>query len=276
MTPHNAAEPVIVSRESLESEDPCEIIESNVSFLNALFAQHLQADEVSQDGLRSYYVDYYLAQVENGGFSQFVYNSRWNQQIIRHVREGLASMGAHAHLKLLERAARILDELGPEGLEQFLEGDYFGHNAERDFLSRCDDEIFELLGQEDLRKLNATWLRRLSNLVVLPGAEMEREVQRRAAAIPDRERRIAAALEGEPGYMKLIRALCRRAGQELSRVTGGDPTHEHEGRPALAWHFITDQGHHYMVETNGRALMFRGDANSLVAEVEAPEEGREN
>jgi hypothetical protein len=40
----------------------------------------------------------------------------------------------------------------------------------------------------------------------------------------------------------------------------------------VAWHFITDRGHHYMVEAGGKAIMFEGAARSQVAEVDAPEE----
>src|SRR5579872_3800744 len=90
---------VVVSDASFRSDDPSEIVESNCSFLNALFEEYLTADEVSADALRSYYVDYYLAEVNNGGFSQFVYNSRWSPQVLAFVREGLRAMKAKRHLQ---------------------------------------------------------------------------------------------------------------------------------------------------------------------------------
>ncbi len=66
------------------------------------------------------------------------------------------------------------------------------------------------------------------------------------------------------------RLLSEQAGHELSHVTVGSPTHMHEGQPTMAWHFITDQGHHYMVEFNGKALMFEGESNALISEINAP------
>jgi len=57
---------VIVSRESFASAEPYDIVDSNISFVNALFAEYLRAEEISPDALRSYYADYYLAQVNNG------------------------------------------------------------------------------------------------------------------------------------------------------------------------------------------------------------------
>src|SRR5689334_4990597 len=64
-------EALIVSETSFWSENPGKIVQSNVSVLNALFAEHLTVAELSADALRSYYVDYFLARVNNGGFSQF-------------------------------------------------------------------------------------------------------------------------------------------------------------------------------------------------------------
>src|SRR6266700_3596257 len=96
---------VVVSDTSFRGDDPSEIVESNVSFLNALFEEHLTAEEVSADALRSYYVDYYLAQVNNGGFSQFVYNSRWSPLMNGFIRDGLSAMKAVGHLALFNENA---------------------------------------------------------------------------------------------------------------------------------------------------------------------------
>jgi hypothetical protein len=81
------------------------------------------------------------------------------------------------------------------------------------------------------------------------------------------------AVPAEPRHMKLVRDLCERAGQALERVAAGDPTRVHEGERILAWHFITDKGHHHMVEAGGKAIMFRGYSETdRVCEVETPEE----
>jgi hypothetical protein len=93
--------------------------------------------------------------------------------------------------------------------------------------------------------------------------------QRSRAAPPDREAGMRAALESEPRYLKLMRALCRNAGREVSHATGADPSHQHNGQRVLAWHFITDKGHHYMVEENGGAMMYHGATNKPVVEIEA-------
>lgn len=77
MSPKYPLDAVIVSIDAMGSDDPCDLISSNIDVVNALLNEHLNPDEISIDALRSYYVDYFLSQLNNGGFSQFVYNSRW-------------------------------------------------------------------------------------------------------------------------------------------------------------------------------------------------------
>src|SRR5215470_8735909 len=261
---------VIVSDQSFASTDPYDIISSNIELVNALFGEYLRPEEIAPDALRSYYVDYYLAQVENGGFSQFVYNSHWSPLMNGFIREGLAGMKAVRQLALFNESAALVDRMDPDRLQTFFESDYFDTNPTRDALDANNDRFSELSETENLIALNAAWLRGLPNLRTMTADEIKAEVARCAAALPDRAERVRAALASEPRYMKLIRALCGAAGHELSRVTGGDPTHEHNGTRVLAWHFLTDKGHHYMVDADGKAVMFDGTTKAVVTAVEAP------
>src|SRR5262249_32939807 len=95
-----------------------------------------------------------------------------------------------------------LTALGAERLPTFFESEYFGDNEERDELNAPNDKFFEISKQEDLIALNSTWLRQSPHLVVMTTEEMEQEIQRRVAAMPDREQRIAIARANEPRYKK--------------------------------------------------------------------------
>jgi hypothetical protein len=260
---------VIVSDQSFASDEPYDIVESNIMFVSALLKEHLRAEEIAPEALRSYYVDYYLTQVNNGGFSQFVYNSQCPPALITLVREGLSAMRAAKHLALFDESAAIIDRMGPDRLQAFLGSQYSDARAERDALDAYNSRFFELSEGEDLIALNAAWLRSLPGLQVKTVDEMRAEVERRAGALADREERKRAALANEPRYMKLIRALSQKAGHKLLHVTAGEPR-RHEGKNVLAWHFITDRGHHYMVDAEGRAVMFDGATNKPVAEIDAP------
>jgi hypothetical protein len=66
-------EAIIVDQSSIASDNSdTDIVQSSINFTNLLFRQYYRIDEVSQNAMRSYDVDYYLAQMLNGGFAQFV------------------------------------------------------------------------------------------------------------------------------------------------------------------------------------------------------------
>lgn len=263
---------VVVSQESFESDEDYDIIESNISFVNALFDANLEAEEIPKDALRSYYVDYYLTQINNGGFSQFVYNSRWTPQIVSLIKEGLEAMGALRHLAHFKKCEELFLSLGEKGIKRFFSSDFFNINRERDLLNSLDAAFYNFSEREDLVELNHRWLHKRPHLVVMTPVQMKEEVKRRAAAIPDHAEREAEATEADPRHLKLIRALCKEAGHEFSCITAGDPTHMFQEQQILAWHFITDRGHHYMLDLDEKAMMFSGTNDKLVMEIEVTEE----
>ncbi|MEM7333107.1 MAG: hypothetical protein AAF490_13540 [Chloroflexota bacterium] len=258
---------IVVSKESFFNIDKYALIISNIEFLNALFEVYLTSNEVSQDGLRSYYVDYYLVQMKNGGFSQFVYNSKWNEDVIDYVRTGLAAMGATENLALFEKLSNQLDNLELSQLQTFLNSDYWGESLERDLISSFDDDFFALQESENLIYFNHHWLLNHKNLVVLEEEEWDERIKMAKNANKEFESRQKAALDAQPRYANLIRKLCEAANQELEKITAGDPSHKYNGQQILAWHFITDQGHHFMVELVDEVIMFNSKTNNVVAQI---------
>jgi Domain of unknown function (DUF4375) len=253
------ADAIVVSTASFSSDDPHRIVVSNAAFVDALFAEHLTAEEIADDSLRSYFVQYYLAQMENGGFAQFVYNCNWDPNVVDKVRDGLRTMGARMHQAVFLEGVTTVRQLGSEGLEEFLSREYWGENPVRDRLHAVTDQFAKACEVEDLAARNAEWLRAHPKLHVLTRDEMEEEVRRRVVAIPDVPARLAAAREMEPRPVKIIRVLCAIAGQELEHITSGDPTYVYQGTPTLAWRFTTDHGPHVMVEVESRAIMLGAD-----------------
>ena len=127
---------IYVSQQSFNDEDEYEIVSSNIDLLNILLNEYLNEDEIHPASLQSYYVDYYHAQVHNGGFSQFVYNTGANERIFALVEQGLAAMGAEQNLNLFRRAISSLQQFDEAQMEAFLNGEYFGENETRDILNR--------------------------------------------------------------------------------------------------------------------------------------------
>jgi hypothetical protein len=114
------------------------------------------------------YVDYYLAEYENGDFSQFVYNTGWDKELNDIVAKGLKLIGAAKSLALFESLCARVEALSQKDLQAFLQSEYFGDNPIRDSLN---DSSFYDLG-EDIAALNAAWLRNQPNLLPLPIDDM--------------------------------------------------------------------------------------------------------
>ncbi|QIL82133.1 DMP19 family protein [Diaphorobacter sp. HDW4A] len=259
---------ILVSKEALNSEDSYDLVESNIDSVNELLERLVEYEEMSPEALKSYYVDYYLAQVKNGGFAQFIYNIGCDGEIIELVQQGLADMQAVRHAALLDKSLAIIDRLSEEELDRFLDSEYFGENTERDALNECNGEFYDLNEHEDLVDFNSRWLRQHPQLQAVAAAGLEAVFDEISEKIPDLEERAAEALENQPRYVKVIDELCDASGQELERITAGDPTHQHEGKDVLAWHFLTDAGHFYMVDLGDKALMFEADTHKLEAEAD--------
>lgn len=177
------ADAVVVSENGFASDDSYDIVYSNITFVNALLEVGVAVEDISADGLRSYYVDFYRGEVSNGGFAQFVRNSRWNAVVNASVRGGLAAVGADHMLSLFTEMGTLVEELGPARLETFLSSDLFGVNVERDELNVLNKRFVALADDEDMVGLNATWLRGLPNLVVLSIDEMFAEIERREGVV---------------------------------------------------------------------------------------------
>jgi len=276
-------EQVIVTQESFENEDSYEVIGANIEFINTLFRNYVRRDEICIDSLKSYYVDYYLAQVNNGGFSQFVYNSDWDDFMIGLILEGLGDMGAHKNLNLFKKSAKIVSGMSKKNFERFLEGEYFGNYLQIDHLNKFDDRFFELQEIENLIQFNSSWLKSLPTLKVIHSDEMNIYLKSLIDKIPDKEERVRESLEDEPRYKKIIYALCKAANQTLEFVTDFDlrgldgkkteATIEKllDGKIASAHHFVTNEGHHYMMDFDGKGVMFKGRTEEMIVEIDATE-----
>jgi hypothetical protein len=279
------APPVTISQRSLASGDPLQIVASNIAFVDALCdVAHLELAELAPNAVASYCVDYYRSQLDQGGFAQFVRDSRWDPEVIDAVRRGLALIGAHRHLIAFEAGAALVDQLDPETRSAVAGGGPLDE-ATGDAMALIDTRYDWAADQEDLLWLNAAWLSQLPELVTaLTDEAFRAAVDRAAAAVPDQHERTARALAAEPPPLKIIRALCARAGHRFLGLLDGEPE---DGAAPLP--FVTDHGSFVLVLRDGRAQMLpdpgsepagtptppdaagAGDPAEPLAELSAPE-----
>lgn len=270
-------QPVVLTTGSIEATDE-EVVDANVLVVDAMHRELLQTDEMSPVAIRSYYVDFYLTQSLEGGFAQYVFTSLDRDETDTLVREGMAGMGATAHLDLFNRTVEAFDDLSEEDVERYLDGALDDDEEPTEgvrAMEELDGEFEELLETENITALNAAWLRGQDGLLALDDEQLTAHIGRLVALIPDiAERRAKAdadALEDAPDFEIIIRELCNIAGYALQKITMGDPNYLHNGGTTLAWHFSTDHGDFIMVEDDDEAFMIDPGTQEIVAAVEFAE-----
>lgn len=189
--------PVIVSDVSFASEEPSHIVISNISFVNALMQEFILPSEIAREAILSCSVDNYLYEVNNGGHSQFFYNTEWSPNVIALLREGLEAMKADQHLSLLSDVLSVVQGIQPEELSETYE--------QIAALEPLDDRFYELADREDLTTMNANWLRSLPDLKVMSEDEMQAEVENQASRIADRAARMQMADSGPTLFFDVLR-----------------------------------------------------------------------
>lgn len=268
--------PVVLTTASVEAGNE-EVVDANVHVVNAMYEKLLDADEIAPAALRSYYVDFYVTQSLEGGFAQYVFTAD-RAEVDPLIREGLAGMGATAHLELFNRTAAAFDALSEEDEERYLDGDLDTEEESSEgvrTLEELDGEFEELFETENITALNAAWLLGQEDLLVLGEEQLSAHIEQLVARIPNLEERQAKAeaeaLEDAPDFEIIIRELCDVAGHALQKITMGDPNYLHNGEKTLAWHFTTDHGEFLMVEEDDEAFMINPETQEIVAAVEFEE-----
>jgi hypothetical protein len=182
-------QPVVLTSSSIEGRDE-EVVEANVAIIDAMHNALLATEDMSPVAVRSYFVDFYLCQALEGGFAQYAVMAAARSTMDTLVREGMAGMGAGAHLDLFNRAVDAYDALTAETAAAYLDGiDGIGAVPDGVFrMEELDGEFEELLERENITALNARWLRGQADLLVLDDEEVGPYIQRLAATLVPREK----------------------------------------------------------------------------------------
>jgi hypothetical protein len=155
---------IIVPKKAYESESPYELVQSVVNFVNfALRHAYFNRDEIAQNAMRSYHVDYYLAQVNNGGHSQFAANRNMLDVILKDIEEGLVAM-RHDAATIYKRFLTF-SKAEPGRMANVLKGGGFG-DIDR-FMHGLDKEFYALDRARPLINANRDWLKSLPELQVV-------------------------------------------------------------------------------------------------------------
>jgi hypothetical protein len=225
------SEKIIVSKASIKSLDPHEIINSNIQYITKLFQHNVPDTAICEEALKSYYVDYYLSHIKYGGFSNFREHIETRPKTLYYIKEGLESIGAKNHLELLIHAIQI----DYETLQSF---------------ALFKTLFSEFQEKENLTLLNSRWLKIHPLLLVLNEHQLESGIGKHIGYITKEER-----------HVKIIKELCQIAKEEFIRITIGDQNNLYNDG---SWYFKTDKGYYYMIENNQLVSMYDSETKELV------------
>ena len=155
---------ILVSETSFNDTDPAKIIASNISVINVLQEEGTEFEELHDDAMISYYVDYYQTQYKLGNFAQFVHNSQWHEDLNQNIAIGLEKIAAKKHLELFTELCEKVEDIEEETLDAFIDNDFADSPEIIEFLN--NDAFFSI--DEDLVALNAKWLKNHPDLKALP------------------------------------------------------------------------------------------------------------
>jgi len=159
---------IIISETAAASENPQDIINSNISVINLMREEKIDDDFIHEDALMSYYLDYYTSQCTEGNFAQFVHNSKWNLELNELIEEGLQLLGANQHLELFQQQCKKVSLMSAVKRDKFFKSKLEGVNPIRDVLN--NDTFFEI--EENLVHLNAAFLKSHPDTEVLSVDDM--------------------------------------------------------------------------------------------------------
>lgn len=182
--------PILVRQSAFDrSNEEAWILPSAViDTVNALqgFALYTRA-EFSPRAIQAYHADYYLAQVNNGGHSQFVHNSGRNAPFVwTDAEAGLAAMGAHVQRELL---TTMIDWTlaNPDAAQQ-----QNGFSQRDAFLDQLDKAFYAAENDAPLSAKATAWIKAWPELEVISDDAYADRITALADANPDRPARAKA------------------------------------------------------------------------------------
>ena len=180
--------PIIVAQSAFDAfpDDPHPLVGAVIDYVNVLMSQgRFNRREIPDLAIAAYHADYYLAQVSNGGHSQFIHNCAANlPHTTADVLHCLTEMDADEYLLVF----RLFNEWVQSNPEEVpLQTGFDGGRAPR--LDELDDMFYAVESDGSLREMMAGWISAAPNLLVLPDAQVANARARLCAANPHREMR---------------------------------------------------------------------------------------
>lgn len=164
---------IYVSDNAFNSTDDQYIINSNIAIINLMREEGVKDEDIHEDALLSYYLDYYSSQVNESGFAKFVHESKWTEDLNTIIEKAFEKVGSKKHLDFFKAQTEKIDALTHKEFDGFMDQE-FGKSPVKAILD--DDTYFEI--EEGLVALNAAFLKNHPDLKVLSIDDMYTELEK--------------------------------------------------------------------------------------------------
>ncbi len=266
---------ILLNGELYKSGDIYDRIYSMVEYVNTLTGAtswtaggFYTIEELPQQVLQSYFIDYYDAQVQQGGLENFIITSHWNPQTNTYIRQGLEAMKADHHLALFLELEITIDPVAHE-LEDLLLHDFSGDNPIKRAMVQLDKHYQEASERENLAALNAAYIESWEHKKILsPRKLWQIAMDALLAKVPDREKRKQQDYEQLSTEMKSILAVCEEAGHTLVAYHDFELS-DYEGNELFTHDITTDKGKYQVVFAKDNILLTSEEEGEIIARCKA-------
>jgi hypothetical protein len=215
--------------------------------------------EMPPKALQAYNADYYLAEVNNGGHSQFIHNSgELLPTIVGDALAGLEAMGARAQHQILTEMAAWVEANVAEAFAQ----DGFGTRAKP--LEELDSRFYAAEGEAPIAPLAARWISSWPELRIVEDDQYAAEIERIAASNPALGQRLVWKNVENIRYQITdplqiaISAVCGAVEPEpeVKIGVGAGFYEDIEGTQCMAFNLHTDKGERLCVPDDAGARLY--------------------
>jgi hypothetical protein len=232
--------PILVRQGAFSNEDDKEIVSALIDeYVNPLIKEgYYSHSELPPNAMRSYHVDYYLAQVANGGHWQFMRNGNCRHHMLNNIEEGLAAIGLEPYIAVFDEFVEFLAS-DPQRAARAVES----YPRKKDpTLEDLDKRFFALDCYKTLMPANGRWLKSLPELKVIPDADFDATIRKLIAAnLGGKARKIAIdrpklANKLQDAVEVAAQLLAHKINADSVGVGYGDPMgRTPDGRSGTAW-----------------------------------------
>lgn len=243
---------VVVSKDAFDTggEDSWKLVCNVVDFVNEMLARGAyRVDEIPARAIQAYWADYYLAQVVNGGHSQFMGNSRSSgtdpEFIQNSALADLRAMGAAGHCETLTEMIAWAEANSSEARKQ----SGFGNRAAT--LDALDKRFYAIDNKMPMAEISAAWIRTWPELTVVSECDYADAIEKAKQRNPYREQRFALhridilrmrMLAPKMFSFRLAGCACAPDGLCISSIRATNKTANIKGTDRDTYRLDTDQG----------------------------------